>query len=466
MNAPPKKAKQTSRLSTWWSRRTFSQKLVLSYLLVITYGTLIFLQPLCWKEERASLVDCFFTATSAVCVTGLSPFDHSNMLSDFGKIVLLLLIEIGGLGTMALATLLLSFAPQRASLGLLANVGDTFHQGLGGHVRWLGWKVGSFAFIVQGIGTLWLYFHWIRLPNPPPDTFFNALFHACSAFCNAGFALFSDNMISFRNDYWTNIILILLVIAGGLGYFVHFELGKRFLRFFKRQKYYFSLQSKVMLIGTLLLLAGGGILFFVLEQQRTLQEVSWVDSFTVSLFQTTMTRTAGFNTIDWSQAREISCFIAILWMFIGAGSGSTGGGIKITTAAILFAVISSRLRGRNDVVLFRRVIPQSSVLKAVYVSLISFFAVGLLTGGILLCESLLNPQTHPSLLAIGFETVSACATVGLSMGITTTLTWASKILLCLGMILGRIGPLSLTMVWSEGNQETGFSYPEEDLMVG
>lgn len=453
-------------LRSWWGRCSLNQQIVLSFLALIVLGFLVLYLPLCWTGERASWIDCLFLSTSAVCVTGLSPLDVAAQLSFAGKTTLLVLIELGGLGTMTLATFFLTLAQSRSSLKLQMSVEETFQQGAGQKIRWLAIKVIGFAVFMQALGALALFYHWKGERLVDPDLAFQAIFHSVSSFCNAGFSIFAQGLYPYRDDFWTNAIVIGLVVVGGLGYFVHFELGIHSWKAFGRKRIYLSLQSKVVLFGTALLLLLGTWTILLLEHGKSLAHVPVESEIGVAFFNAAMTRTAGFNTIDWGLAREASCFLAMGFMFIGAGPGSTAGGVKITTAAVLAAVITSRLRGRQDVVLFRRIVPPATILRAVYVVLLSLVFVVALIAAILVVESFLHSGEKTPVLAVAFESVSAFATVGLSMGITGALSWASKILLCVGMIAGRVGILTLSLAIYEGRREEGFSYPEEDLMIG
>lgn len=458
--------KGDEEIRSWWDRRSLNQQIVLSFLALIGFGSLALYLPVCWSGPRGSWIDCLFLSTSAVCVTGLSPLDVAAQLSFAGKTTLLVLIELGGLGTMTLATFFLTLAQSRSSLKLQMSVDETFQQGAGRRIRWLAIKVVGFALVVQGAGAMALYYHWEGLKIPDPDLAFQAIFHAISSFCNAGFSTLPQAFLPYREDFWTNAVVVALVVGGGLGYFVHFELGTHSWKAFGRRKIYLSLQSKVVLFGTVLLLLLGTWMLLLLEQGKTMESVSPESEIGVAFFNSAMLRTAGFNTIDWGAAREATCFLAMFLMLIGAGPGSTAGGIKLTTAAVLAAVISSRLRGRQDVVLFRRIVPPSTVLRAVYVALLSILFVGALIAAILIVESFFHPGEKTPVLPVAFETVSAFATVGLSMGITGTISWASKVLLCVAMVAGRVGILTLSLAIYEGKKEAGFSYPEEDLMIG
>ena len=436
--------------------------LALSFMIIICLGTLFLTFP--WATtggDRASLVDALFTATSATCVTGLIVQDTPTYFSRFGQTVILVLIQIGGLGIMTIsASMALIFGRSISVRGRRAmqEVMEAIHPQ---DLRQILLYVLRLTFIAELAGFLLLLARWRTELGGIARGAYWALFHSISAFCNAGFSLFSDSLIGYRGDLAVNAIVTGLVVLGGIGFVVVSDvLRMDLLRTGpRRMMSRISLHTRMALLVTFILLSVGTISLFFFEFDNALFDMPILEKLLAAFFQAVTPRTAGFNTLDIASLSEVSLLLTIILMFIGASPGSTGGGIKTTTMGVLVLSVRSMLLGRREVEMVGRTIPQGIVYKATSIVVISFSVV------VLFLILLLSTEEAP-FLDLLFETVSAFGTVGLSMGVTPSLTTSGKLAIILLMFTGRIGPLTLALAVGERARRATYHYPNGRMMVG
>ncbi|HPH03840.1 MAG TPA: TrkH family potassium uptake protein [Spirochaetota bacterium] len=415
--------------------------------------------------QTPSFLDALFTSTSAVCVTGLAVVDTGTTYSVFGQFILLLLIQVGGLGIMTLAVFLALLVRNRVSAREQYTALSALDAGRSDNLRTLVRQILRFTLVIESIGA-GLIFTWHQWFVPRPgvhdwlDNLWYAVFHSVSAFCNAGFSTNADSLIAWRGDPVINIVIMLLIILGGIGFVVIGETRVWLAdRLFLKKKTWLSLHSRLALATTFFLILFGAVFFFFMEQGATLKESGTGESVLASLFQSVTTRTAGFNSLDFAAMTPATLFLCIALMFIGASPGSTGGGIKTTTFAVIWFAIGSIIRDRSVVVAGRRAIPREIVNKALAITGCFLALIFLSTLLILVI------QPGIEFLKVLFEVVSASATVGLSTGITAGLEPLAKLVLIGTMFLGRIGPLTLIIAFGS-RSPTDLRYPRERIMTG
>jgi len=448
-----------------------SQLVALSFLALIAAGTLLLLVPAAAARPRPlTPVEALFTATSAVCVTGLVVVDTGHDLSPFGQAVVLALIQCGGLGLMTFGSFLLVSFRGREDLRTRLYV-EQVHGALP-HLdpATLLRRILLFTAAAEGLGALVL---WVRLGFRAGTwglhTAWEAIFHSVSAFCNAGFSLWSDSLCGLRGDPVSGLVFIGLITTGGLGFVVLADL-QAFLGAPRprRRPWRLSLHTKLVLATSALLLAAGSVAFACLEWGNTLRDAPPLARILDPLFFAVTCRTAGFNTVPTELLTGPTLIVGILLMAIGASPGSTGGGMKTTTAAVLFAGALSRMRGRPRVEAFGRSLPRDVVAKAI--AAVAAFVILVLLGGFALqvTEVGLVPHREASAHFIDhlFEIVSALGTVGLSTGITAGLSAAGKLVLVVLMFVGRLGPLAIGSSLIGQRRALPYRYPEERILVG
>lgn len=446
---------------------TIARTICLGFLSVIMVGTLLLALPFASTEawNWSHLITALFTSTSAVCVTGHAVVDTGTYFSMFGQITILVLVQIGGLGYMTVTTFLLLLLGRRFGLRERVALQQALDRAeLQGAVSVLRSIVA--ATLILEISGVFLLFFAFYPKYSSSQALWLAIFHSVSAFNNAGFSLFSDNLVGYQSSLLVNLVITGLIIIGGIGYEVMFEtylLGRDF--WVRREScVMLSLNFKVVMTTTLSLLLGGFVAFFLVEGRNpaTLGSMDLPTQVMAAWFQTVTTRTAGFNTFNTAEMTTAGLFITIALMFIGGSPGGTAGGIKTTTLRVLTSCTKAILRGRESVNLYEREIPVSLIFKAVGVVMGSLATVIVMTIAI----SLLDPELP--FLSILFDTVSAFGTVGLSTGLTfdPNLSDASKIVLVLTMYIGRVGILLLMGAFL-GDSKPGFvRYPQENLLVG
>ncbi len=438
---------------------------IFGFMILIIVGAGLLMMPVASTGDKLGFIDALFTSTSASCVTGLAVIDTGSGLSVIGQFILLFLIQAGGLGIMTISTLFVLIMGWRPGMTERIIIEDTFTHSGGRRLTSILKDVILFALVIEGIGAFLLFFKFIQ-ENGVDMAFHLSIFHSVSAFCNAGFSLFPDSFSRFCEDWFLNLVICFLVIAGGLGFLVLAELKRNFP--FKRRTWTrFSLHTKIVLSATGWLLFGGTLLILVMEWNNTLAGMSIPSRFLASFFQSVSARTAGFNTLPFGSLANETLFTIMLLMFIGACPGSCGGGIKTTTFATLFHLGLSRLRGLERPQIFYRTIPDAGVGKATSIFMVSMVIVTIGTMILLMAE--VGDMTHNAsrgkFLELFFEVVSAFGTAGLSTGITGDLSNAGKLIITFLMFAGRLGPLVLAVAISR-RQVARYHYAEENIMVG
>ncbi len=416
------------------------------FLAIIGTGTLLLLLPGA-TYRGISFIDALFTATSATCVTGLIVVDTGSHFTLAGQLIILFLIQIGGLGIITFSTFFALMFRGDISISERVVVKDYL-----GNVTWkiedILKNILIFTLAFEGIGALFMWYSWRQKGVFSP--LYNAVFHAISAFCNAGFSLFRDNLAGFQNDLWINLIFIFLIVSGGLGFLVIYDIANVIKNRSKGNRVRLSLHSKIVLITTAFLIGGGFLLFFLFSKVSPM----------VSLFQVVSARTAGFNTINLASLNVPSIFLLILLMVIGASPGSTGGGIKTSTFTLIILYIRTILKGKSKTEVFHRTIPHSIIEKAFVITILYIFT--------LILSLLLITWTEPkeNFLNLLFEVTSAIGTVGYSLGATPNLHFWGKLIIIINMIVGRIGPLTIVFALRKKEERDLYSYPEEKILVG
>lgn len=428
---------------------------------LISVGTFILRLPAAAEGPPLSLVDALFTATSAVCVTGLIVVDTSRALSPLGEGTVLLLIQLGGLGYMTIATLVgmslgrrLTFQERRVlQEGLHA---DTL-EGIGRFAV----TVFAVTLCFEVVGAVVLAVHW-RGEFGAWRAAYLGLFHSVSAFNNAGFSLFSTSLTAYRGDLVVNLVIMGLVICGGAGFLVLAEVGR--LRVWRE----YSLHTKLVLTMTLLLAVTATVAIFLLERRnpQTLGPLSGGQAWLAAFFQAMTPRTAGFNTLDVGSLTVPTLFVLMALMFIGAGPGGTAGGVKVSTFAVTLLALWATIRGESEPAVFGRRLPPDLVARAFFISLIGFLTVNAIFGLLLILEG-------RSFLATLFETTSAFGTVGLSTGaagrsvsLVAEFSTPGKLLVAVMMFTGRLGPLTLAVALAGVEMPQRFRYPEGKVLIG
>ncbi len=420
-------------------------------------------QDLIVSHAKNSLhpVDALFTATSAVCVTGLIVVDTATVFTPTGQMILLGLIQIGGLGIMTVTAFFSLMTGQRLSGREQVLLSDMLETNRLAHLGLLLRNIFLTTFFIEACGAGLLYLSWGDYFSPE-KRLYTAVFHAVSAFCNAGFSTFSESLMRFAGNPSINLVVCSLIIIGGLGFGTLRNISN-FLKAGKRRKQRanaLSIQTKLVLITTLVLIVLGTLLFGLLEYGNTLKGEPLPYKCLRALFQSVTFRTAGFNTIDCAQLRESSLMFAIVWMFIGAAPGSTGGGIKVTTFAILLGTVFAGARGRTRLEIFHRTIPNTVLYQTLTV--ITLYLAVMMFVAFLLSVA----ETHIPPLELVFETVSALGTVGLSTGITGKLSIFGRILIIATMFLGRLGPFTVALAIGQRQCSERYRYPEEKVQIG
>ncbi|WBW50337.1 TrkH family potassium uptake protein [Peptoniphilus equinus] len=426
-----------------------------SFLLVIFIGAALLNLPISSAEGKSlGFVNALFTSTSATCVTGLIVVNTAEYFSAFGKTVILTLIQIGGVGTMVMFSLIAMLFNVKMGLKERLLIKEQLNQDtLTGLVK-LTKNVLVTTLVIEGIGAVVLALRFVPEFGMMRGLAYS-VFHSISAFCNAGFDILGSSLEPYPEDLILNGTIIILVILGGLGFGVYSDIYK------KRSLKKLSLHSKMVLWMSALLLAAGTVLIYIMEYANTLKGLSAPGKLLAALFQSTITRTAGFNSIPIGEVHFASAVVMIVLMFIGGSPASTAGGLKTTTFGVILATMISVIKGERDVVFFRRAIPRDVVLKAVAITMIYMVAVMVAVLLITIIE-----VDRFSLLDVLFETVSGFGTVGMSRGITSALSDPSKLIIAISMYLGRIGPTTLAVAFMRRRKTAAIRYASGDIMVG
>ncbi|MEH2174406.1 TrkH family potassium uptake protein [Nostoc sp.] len=444
---------------------TVARTICLGFLAVIAVGTILLMMPFSTSDGTwNNLIVALFTSTSAVCVTGLSVVDPGTYFSFWGQLFIALLAQIGGLGYMTTTTFLILLIGRKFDMRQKIAIQQALDRpGMSGSSQVIRSIIATtLIFEITGV--------FLLLPAFVPEYGWSkglwlAIFHSINAWNNAGFSLFKDNLIGYQSSFLVVFTITMLIIFGGIGYQVILEMYLWLRDRISRKslkKQLLSLDFKVATSTTIILLAIGTIAFFCIEirNPKTFGSLNFRDQILVAWFQSVTPRTAGFNTIDISKMTTAGLFITIALMFIGASPGGTGGGLKTTTLRVLTSCTKTILRGKEEVLLYDRKIAITLILKAVGVLVGSVAAVILAT----ILISLTDPELD--FIQILFEVVSAFATVGLSTGITGTISTAAKLILIITMYVGRVGVLLLMSAVLGDPRPTRIHYPEENLLVG
>ncbi|AIM16165.1 Ktr system potassium transporter B [Bacillus sp. X1(2014)] len=444
-------------VSRQWVKINPAQTLSLGFFFLIILGTLLLMLPFATKDRHhLSFIDALFEATSAVCVTGLVVVDTQSTFTLFGQIVLMVLIQIGGLGFMTVAILIALFLGKNIGLKGRLMIQESLNQlSLEGMVRLVKFVV-FFTLLIEGLGAVILAIRWSSDFGFPQSIFYG-IFHSISAFNNAGFDIMGGfkSITGYVGDVTVILTLSSLLIIGGIGYTVIVDLLK------KKSLRKLSLHSKLVLLVTLILNVLATILIFVLEYNNpgTLGNLSFKDKLLGAFFHGVVPRTAGFNSLNMPDLTLSTQFVTMFLMFIGGGSGGTAGGIKVTTFVILILAVWTLIRGRDEVNILGKRLPNDIIFRAFSITVYSTAIVSLVI-------FILTITEEAPLNMILFEVISAFATVGMSLGLTTELSPVGKILISLMMFIGRVGPLTIAFALARANKKLPYKYAEEKIMIG
>lgn len=400
-------------------------------------------------------LNALFTSTSATCVTGLIVVNTSTAFTVFGQIVIMLLIQIGGIGIMTISSLISLVIGRKIGLKERLLIKDDLdHLQISGMVRLVKYVL-TFTFVIEGTAALILFIRF-AFDYSFWRSLYLAIFHSVSAFNNAGFDIFGNSLENYTGDIVVNFVIISLIVLGGIGFAVMAEL------YDNKSIRKFTLQTKMVLMVTLLLIVIGFLSFLFLEynNEATIANLPFGEKLLASLFLSITPRTAGFNTVPTGQLHSSTLFLTVILMFIGASPGSTGGGIKTTTFGVLLITVWNLIKGKDDIEVFKRRLEKDIVFKAVVTTFLA------LTLVIVVTMILSITEKGQDFMSIIFETVSAFGTVGLSTGITSALSEVGKILITFTMFVGRVGPLTLALALAERKRKGDYHYPKENIMVG
>ena len=438
--------------------------LIGSFLALILAGTILLKLPWATPADKPiGWIDALFTATSATCVTGLAVRDTGTAFTVFGQLVILGLIPAGGLGLLTFSIFILALFRGRVSLAQRSIFEATLAARAGGRLWPILRLVFLFTFATEALGALLLFLRWLPEMGAGRAAY-HGIFHAISAFCNAGFGLRPDNLTAWRGDAAVVLTVSALIVLGGLGFFTVYEIVES-----RKAHVSLSVHSKLALTVSGVLIVLGTAVIWILETGHSFAGMTVGEQALAAFFQSVTTRTAGFNTVDLSLLTPGSLFFMTLLMFIGGSPGSAAGGIKTTTLGVLVATMYSRLLGRSHVNVFRRTLEPVTVRNALTIALGGTLGAILALFALILLQAPAGTVEQERSLFFDylFETVSALGTVGLSTGITADLTPASRLLVTLLMFLGRLGPLTLASALATArSQLTDWQYAEEEVMVG
>jgi trk system potassium uptake protein TrkH len=438
---------------------SYTQIIALGTFVIILFGSILLSLPIASRSGQATpFLNSFFTSASATCVTGLVLYDTYTHWSIFGQIVILALIQIGGLGFMTVVSLFSMFLKRKIGLKerrLLMESANTMR--LGGIVLLIR-KIAIGTLLFESIGAILLAIRFC-----PEMGFkvglYNAVFHSISAFCNAGFDIMGKygqftSLTRYSNDIIVNLTIMLLIIIGGIGFLVWDDIGIKRLNFKKYQ-----LHTKIVLSTTAILIFGGAILFYIFEMNGIFYKKNITEIILGCLFQSVTPRTAGFNTISISNLSESSNILTVLLMFIGGSPGSTAGGIKTTTLVVLILASISSARQTSELSIFKRGLEDNALKRASSITFI--FMLTTIASTMVICAT-----QDFSLKEVIFEVFSAAGTVGLSVGITPNLNDLSKIIIIFLMYAGKVGSLSMALVLAEKREPIKLSRPVEKIIIG
>jgi len=442
--------------------------IMLSFAAVIAIGTILFLLPFTSKTGQGlSFLNALFEATSAICVTGLIVVDTVTHFNLSGQIILLVLIQIGGLGIMILTFFTIFVVRRQVSLANKMLLSYMLSEDDTGQLYEALRIIVITTFIIEACGAFFLFIGFVPQLGFSAKTFWYAIFHAVSGFCNAGFALFPDSLVSFSNNPLLLLTIAFLIILGSLGFGVLNnikEWGLFHNSFFKKHiknksRIFISLNTKIVLMGTGILLLFGTLLFYGLEFTNSMKDLPTWQQYLAAFFQSVTMRTAGFNSISYENLHTGTYLFLIILMFIGAASGGTGGGVKINTIAVIFAALKSFAHGEKKIHLYKYEVDTSRVIQAFIVFSTAIIAV-------LFGTLILSFTENKPLITIFFEVVSAMGTVGVSAGITDSLSPLGRIVIIMLMFWGRIGALTMLSASIVREDPVKISWPQADISIG
>lgn len=434
------------------------QFLLIGFVIVIIIGSILLSLPFSSATGTGTpFIDALFTATSAVTTTGLIVVDTGSYFSHIGEVITLILFQIGGLGYMIFAALLVISLRGRISFHTRMLLRESLVRQDSVDIVTFSKAIILLTLFWEILGAVFLTLHWMQF-MPITQALYAALYHSVSAFCTAGFSLFSDSLSSYGYSVWFNVGIDIICIAGGIGFFVLYDVYDSITKRKKENLQMMSTHTKFTLLLSAIIMTLGTVALFLLEnggisvplKERTLD----------SLFQAiSASTTTGFNTIDIGAMNQSSLFIMILLMFVGAAPGGTGGGIKITTFGLLLLIVISILSGKKEVNIFKRRISYETIKNTFNIFIIAILWISI-------ALTILCITEKESLLKLLFEEVSAFGTVGLSTGITPSLSTIGKVVICISMLIGRIGPLAIGYSILGKPKSQSFKYPKADILVG
>jgi len=447
----------------WINRLTPVQLLLLFYFGAVIFSTIVLSLPISHKDGvEIPFIDVLFTAMSAISVTGLSTITIVDTLSTFGIVMLMLILQLGALGIMAIGTLLWLLLGKKIGLKerrlIMTDQNQTHFEGMVRLVK----QIVYVLLVIELIGFLILGTYFLNYFPTAKEAYFNGLFATISAISNGGFDITGDSLIPFKHDYFVQLVNMLLIILGAIGFPVLIEVKEFIVTRVKKKDFYrfrFSLFTKVTTSTFLILIISGSLGIFLLDINNFFAGKSWHETLFYSLFQSVTTRSGGLSTMEVSQLTEENHLFMAFLMFIGASPSSAGGGIRTTTFALVVFFIITFARGGKNIRIFKREVYEEDLLKAVTVTLVASILV--------LISTLIIAVVEPfSLMSIIFEVMSAFGTVGLSLGITGDLSVLSKIILMTLMFIGRVGVVTILLFFNKRKKGSNYHYPKERIIIG
>ena len=432
--------------------------ILISFIIIILIGGFLLSLPVAIENgQKTNLLEGMFTATSAVCVTGLTVNDVSAVYNLFGKTIILILIQLGGIGIITFSTVVVTMISKKVGYFTKKLIQEDINANTTFEIQKFVKKVLITVFTIEIIGAVILFFKFVKMFDYKTAAYY-AIFHSISAFCNAGFALFSNNLSDFKNSIVINTVIPVLIFLGGIGFAAILNL---YQYFFKKDKR-LTTTTRIAVKMSIFLIIFGTVMTFILEysNSKTLGTLPFFEKLGAAFFQSITTRTAGFNTISIAELREPTVFLFVVLMFIGASPGSTGGGIKTTTAGLILFGIVTTIKNKENLEYNKRRISWKIYNKAMVIVFISIMY-------LIVILFLLIWLENVKVIELGFELVSAFGTVGLSRDLTPRLSDISKLLIMITMFVGRVGPLTITLALSkEKNPKGRYIYPKEDILIG
>ena len=432
--------------------------ILVSFIIIILIGGFLLSLPIAIENgQRTNLLEGMFTATSAVCVTGLTVNDVSKVYNLFGKTVIMILIQLGGIGIITFSAIVVMMISKKVGYFTKKLIQEDINTNTTFEIQKFVKKVLITVFTIEITGAAILFLKFIQMFDYRTAIYYS-IFHSISAFCNAGFALFTNNLSDFKNSMIINITIPLLIFFGGIGFATILNIYQYFLKKDRR----LTTTTRIAIKMSIFLIIFGTILTFVLEysNNKTLGTLPFFEKIGAAFFQSVTTRTAGFNTISIAELREPTVFLFVLLMFIGASPGSTGGGIKTTTVGLILFGIVTTIKNKEHLEYNKRRISWKIYNKAMVIVFISIIYVVVILFLLIWLEDI-------RVIELGFELVSAFGTVGLSRDLTPQLSDISKLLIMITMFVGRVGPLTIALALSKVKNSKGrYVYPKEDILIG